>query len=160
MSEDKTYTVDEAHRKFAIKTNGRIWELLEKGDRNQSEDDELLYAAFASCYHWSKVGTGVHQQRAEYLVAKAYISLGIPEQALRHATRCIQLTDQYQGEMKDFDIAYAHECLSRAYAMNGKPTEAKQHYTKAKAEGEQIRGSEDRKIFDADMTNGPWFGLV
>jgi organic hydroperoxide reductase OsmC/OhrA len=93
----------ELHKEFAIKSNGRIWALLERQERSQLEDDELLYAAYASCYHWLQAGTGVHQQRGEYLVSKAQVSLGHPTEALRHARRSMALTEQHRAEMKDFD---------------------------------------------------------
>ena len=57
MSEEKKYTKKEAHREFAIKTNHRVWELLEKNDRSPDEDEEMLQAAMTSFYHWKQVGT-------------------------------------------------------------------------------------------------------
>lgn len=150
----------EAHREFAIKSNGRIWTLLVKADRCQLEDDELLYAAYASCYHWLQAGAGVHQQRGEYLIAKAHISLGHPSEALRHARRCLALTEEHRAEMKDFDLAYAYECLARAQALNGDVEEAGENFARARALGDEIKGAEDKKIFDGDMDGGDWFGLM
>lgn len=34
MSEDKTYSLQEAHLHFARTLNGEVWGLLEKGDRS------------------------------------------------------------------------------------------------------------------------------
>jgi len=149
----------EAHREFAIKSNGRIWALLEKQDRSQLENDELLYAAYASCYHWLQAGTGVHQQRGEYLISKAHVSLGQASEALRHARRCLALTEQHREVMKDFDLAYAYECLARAHALHGDLDEAATHYRRARELGDQIKGSEDKKIFDGDIAGGNWYGL-
>jgi tetratricopeptide (TPR) repeat protein len=159
MTEEKKFTLTEAHKEFAKKTNGRIWKLLDQENRSQVENDELLYAAYASCYHWLKVGTGVHQQRGEYLIAKVYVSLNVPEQALHHAKRCLALTEQHQDEMKDFDIAFAYECVARAYAMNGDEAEAIKYYELAKKAGNEIKNAEDKKIFDNDLAGGNWFGI-
>ncbi|MDZ4720521.1 MAG: hypothetical protein SH847_18860 [Roseiflexaceae bacterium] len=112
-------TLAEMHRTFARNTNSRVWQLLEAPHRSAREDDELLYAAYASCYHWLQVGTRVHQQRGEYLIARAYMSLNNAVQALDHATTCLQLTEQCQAEMQDFDRAFAYEIYARAAAMNG-----------------------------------------
>jgi hypothetical protein len=157
---EEDLTTNEMHREFAKRTNGRVWKLLEKEERTQLENDELLYAAYASCYHWFKVGTGVHQQRGEYLIAKVCISLGIPEQALHHAKRCLELTKQHQGEMADFDKAFAYECLARAYAMCGAKDEGLKYYQLAKEEGAKIQAPTDKEIFDSDLESGNWFGLV
>jgi hypothetical protein len=160
MVDDPKFTINEAHNVFARKTNGRVWELLDKKNRTQIEDDELLYASYASCYHWLKVGTGVHHQRGEYLISKVYMSLNMPQQALHHAQRCRQLTEQHRAEMKDFDIAFAYECLARAYVMNGDQETGLKFYELAKAEGEKINNTEDKEIFDKDLVGGNWFGMV
>ena len=159
MGQEEKLSLNEAHREFAKSTNGRVWELLEKEVRTQLENDELLYAAYASCYHWFKVGTGVHQQRGKYLIAKVYMSLGMPDQALHHATRCLELTEHHQREMKDFDIAYAYECLARAYAMSGAKDEGLRYYELAMEAGNKIQNPEDKQIFDSDLESGNWFGL-
>ena len=160
MSQEEKLTLNEAHREFAKRANARVWRLLEKKDRTQLENDELLYAAYASCYHWFKVGTGVHQQRGEYLIAKVYMSLDMPEQALQHAIRCLELSKEHQREMKDFDIAFAYECLARAYAMSGAKDEGLRYYELAIEAGNKIQEAEDKRIFDSDLESGNWFGLV
>ena len=160
MSQEEKLTLTEAHREFATSTNGRVWSLLEKKERTQLENDELLYTAYASCYHWFKVGTGVHQQRGEYLIAKVYISLGMPAQAVHHARRCLELTEHHQREMKDFDIAYAYECLARAYAMSGAKDEGLRYYELAVEAGNKIQEAEDKGIFASDLESGNWYGLV
>lgn len=160
MIDDPKVTINEAHTVFARKTNGRIWQLLDQENRTQIEDDELLYAAHASCYHWLQVGSGVHHQRGEYLISKVYVSLNMPQQALHHAQRCRQLTEQHSAEMKDFDTAFAYECLARAYAMNGDREAGLKYYELARAAGAKIVNTEDREIFDKDLAGGNWFGLV
>ncbi|MDH3675571.1 MAG: hypothetical protein OES12_08760 [Anaerolineae bacterium] len=160
MATEKQFTIGEAHKEFAKTTNGRIWELLAKENRTQLEDDELLYAAFASCYHWLKVGTGVHQQRGEYLISKVYVSLAVPQQALTHAKKCWELAEQHGDEMKDFDIAFAYECLARAYAMNGDVETGLRYYALAREAGEKIRDAADRGIFEKDLRGGNWFGMI
>ncbi len=119
MDETKTYTIDEAHQYFAKSINGRVWELLQKPDRSQSDKNELLYAAHACTYHWRFVGTAVHQQRGEWLIGHVHVVLGHANEALRHAERCFELTQSNKNTMQDFDLAYAFEGLARAHAMIG-----------------------------------------
>lgn len=160
MSREETFASKEIHREFAIRSNGRIWELLEKENRTPPENDELLYAAYASCFHWLYAGTAVNQQRGEYLIAKAYISLEMSEPALYHAHKCLALTQENPGEMQDFDIAYAYEVLARAYAMNKNTAAAQKYLALTQEAGQQIQAPKDKEIFDNDLKNGPWFGLV
>lgn len=77
MLDDKTFTLAEAHKHFAIKTNGEAWHLLEKPDRDSSDNELLLHLAHTSYYHWLQVGTGLHHQRAEWLLSHVYAEVGM-----------------------------------------------------------------------------------
>jgi len=158
VSEEK-HTAEEAHRLFAASLNGEVWGLLEKPDRSKAEDEAMVHAAHASCCHWLKVGTDVHHQRGEWLIAHVYSELGIGESALRHARRCQELTEQYAELMQDFDCAYAHECMARANAVAGNREEALRCMALAEEAGRAIEDEEDRKIFFGDLHSGNWSGL-
>jgi hypothetical protein len=159
-TEEKTYTIAEAHQEFAVQTNGRVWELLGKEDRSQQEDDEMLYAAYGSCYHWGKAGTGVNQQRGEYMIAKAYINLNNPVEAQRHANRVLQLTEAYKDELKDFDFAYAYEIMARSLAINRDMEGARKYHQMSREARDEIANAEDKKWFDGDFEGGDWFGVI
>lgn len=159
MSEVKTYTLDEAHKHFAISTNGLVWQLLEKKDRSKSDEGLMIHAAHTSCYHWLQVGTGLHHQRAQWLLSHVYAELGIATAALKHAKRCLALTEDYMELMQDFDIAYSHEALARANALSRNPQEAMMYIRKAEISGQAINGEEDRKTFLSDFNSGNWYGL-
>lgn len=159
MNETKTYTLDEAHKHFAKSINGRVWELLEKTDRSQAENHEMLYAAHACTYHWKFVGTAVHQQRGEWLISRVHVVLGHALEALRHAERCFELTKSNKELMKDFDIAYAFESLARAHAMIGDHKMAEEFLSLAEQAGSAIANEEDKSIFMRDFDGGNWYGL-
>ncbi|MBE0684673.1 MAG: hypothetical protein IH585_01600 [Anaerolineaceae bacterium] len=159
MSEIKTYTLNEAHKQFAITTNGLVWQLLEKKDRNKSDEELMIHAAHTSCYHWLQVGTGLHHQRAEWLLSHVYAEIGFSTAALKHAKRCQDLTEEYIELMQDFDIAYAHESLARANALSGKVDESMMYIRKAEMSGQAIAKDEDRNIFFTDFNGGNWYGI-
>ena len=160
MEEIKTYKVDEAHLYFAKSINGRVWELLQKPDRSQSENDEMLYAAHACTYHWQFAGTAMHQQRGEWLISRVHVALGHAKEALRHAERCLELTQANKNMMQDFDIAYAFECLARANALMGDHKIAEEFFELAQKAGNAIANEEDRSIFMGDFQSGKWYGLT
>jgi len=149
----------ETHRQFAIELNGRVWDLLAKADRSVQENEEMVHAAHASCLHWLKAGTALHHQRGEWLIAHVYAELGLAEPALRHAQRCQELTREHADQMADFDLAYAHEGLARAYAIAGQHEQAKEHLKLAKRAGQAIADKESKKIFLGDLHSGNWGGL-
>lgn len=131
MDESKMYTIEESHLFFAKTLNGKVWELLQKTGRSKSEDELMIHSAHASCYHWLQAGTGLHHQRAEWLIAHVYTELEIPDSSLRHATRCLELTNEFAGLMMDFDRAYAYEAIARANALVGNRDEALRYILRA-----------------------------
>lgn len=159
MSEEKRYTEAEAQRHFAGKFNGDVWGLLEKADRSKADDEMMVHAAHASCCHWLAVGTGVHHQRGEWIIARVYSELGIAEAALRHARRCQELTEEHADLMEDFDRAYALEGLARAHAVAGNHDEARAYLERAQKAGKGIADEESRKFFDGDLEGGNWYGI-
>lgn len=159
MEETKTLTLEEAHKHFAKSLNGRVWELLQKTSRTADEDDEMLHAAHACTYHWKFAGNAVHHQRGEWLISHVHVVLGHANEALRHAERCLEITQSNKELMEDFDIAYAFEGIARAQAMLGDEKIARQFYELAQQAGNAIVDSEDRSIFRGDFHGGDWFGL-
>ncbi len=159
MAEER-FTIQEAHQRFAKSFNGRVWELLDKLPRSLAEKDEMVLAAQASLYHWQRTGNPQNIQRGHWLLAHVYTALGEPVGAMKHATRCIELTKANLSEMKDFDIAYAFEGMARAYALLGDATHAKEYYDLALRVGQGIKDPEDKRIFMADFAKGEWFGVI
>lgn len=149
----------ETHRHFAKEINGEVWRLLETSDRTRLEDLRMVHAAHASCYHWLLVGSAVHQQRSEWLIARVYCELGLGESALYHANRCLELTNDFVEEMTDFDRAYAYEGMARAHAVANQQAEALHHRDLAQQAGLTIADDEDRGIFLKDLQGGNWHGL-
>jgi hypothetical protein len=158
-STERTYTETEAHRYFAQECNQRVWALVAKENRTPEEDAEMVDTAHASLFHWRYAGTGIHQQRGEWLISHTYALLGLGESALRHAERCLALTATYQAEMADFDIAYAYLGMARAHAILGHKTDAQKYLVLAEDAGRAIADEEDREIFTNDLISGNWYGL-
>ena len=159
MNETKTYTLEEAHLPFAKMLNGVVWKLLENPDRSPHDNELMLYAAHASCYHWLQAGTTVEHQRSEWLIAHVYTELGMADAALRHATRCLELTNESADLIKDFDSAYAYEGIARANALARNRDEALKYIQLAEESGQAISNDEDKSIFLGDFNGGNWHGL-
>ncbi len=159
MSDEKRFTEAEAQRHFAVKCNNQVWELLEKPDRTRQDNELMAYAAHASCYHWLQAGTGLHHQRGEWMIARVYTVLGNAPAALRHAARCLELTQEHADLMADFDVAFAYEGVARANAVAGNQDEALHYAQLAEKAGQAILDEEDRQIFLDDFYGGNWNGV-
>jgi hypothetical protein len=156
MSEDKRHTEAEAHRFFAIQFHGKTWDLLDRTERTQEEDELMVHTAHASSRHWLEVSTGLHHQRGEWMIARVYSVLWQAEAALRHADRCLALTKDYADLMEDFDRAFSYECVARANAIAGNRNEALTYIALAEEAGQAIAGEQDREYFFDDLNGGDW----
>jgi hypothetical protein len=159
VSDEKTYTVTQAHYYFATEFHSQTWDLLEKKDRSRFDDVRMLDYAHASLAHWRATGTAVRQQRGEWLISRVHAVLGEGVQALKHAQLCHELLEGNKDEMHDFDFAFAYEAIARAYAVNGEKTEAIRFVEKAQKAGEAIQEQEDRDVFFAEFHGGEWHGV-
>ncbi len=91
--------------------------------------------AHASRHHWEAVGTPVNLARGERLCPRVYAVLGRGEPALHHARRVLELCQEHG--IGDWDLAFAHEALARASAVDGD------------------RAARDRELLDADLRTIP-----
>jgi hypothetical protein len=75
------------HRRSAAASNNRAWDLSVQ-NRTTAEDREMLDAAHASAWHWSKVGTELNRMRATMLLSEVHSLLGYGPSALAYAKKC------------------------------------------------------------------------
>jgi hypothetical protein len=117
MTEQKTNVDNEIHKKLAIDLFNLTWDLIEKTDRNEIDDDKMVNAAHASCFHWGIVGTALNFARGQWQMSRVYSILGRPEPALFHAKKSLALC--LDNQLGDFDLGFAYEAMARAYAVHG-----------------------------------------
>jgi hypothetical protein len=159
MTEEKTYTISQAHYQFATDFSNQAWEYLERNGRSRMEDVRMLDLAHASLAHWRAVGGAVRQQRGEWLISRIHAVLGEGGPALKHAQLCFQLLEENKGEMDEADIAFSYEAIARAYAVNGDKRESLKFLEMARKAGEGIKNDKDRNIFFAEFNGGDWNGV-
>ncbi|MDA3812067.1 MAG: tetratricopeptide repeat protein [Spirochaetaceae bacterium] len=128
----------------------KVWDLLEKDNRTVDEDFEMIHAAHASCYHWGEVGTSLEVERGEWQISRVYSVLGRSYDAIFHAKRCYEICNE--DNIKDFDIAFAYEALSRAYGAAGDIEKREEYYQLAVEVGHKIDKKEDRVYFFSDLS--------
>jgi hypothetical protein len=139
----------ELHKKFAIDLFNLTWNLLDKKDRTQEEDDKMIHAAHASRFHWGEIGTPLEFERGEWQISRVYSVLERSEPALYHAKRCLEICKK--NNIGDFDIAFAHEALARASAVAGLKTQYEENLELARKAGQQIKKDEDKNYFMSEL---------
>jgi hypothetical protein len=134
------------HKHFAIECNNRAWRLAEAPRRGDAEDREMLDAAHAAAFHWSKVGTELNAARAAMLLGHVHALLGHGDMALRYARSAFDFVTE--RESPAWEVAFAHAVLANASAAARDGTNHAAHYEQARALGAAL-DDDDRPIFDA-----------
>lgn len=151
------------HRWFGVELNNGVWDTIASevvGEDSPVEArEDLLYAAYASAYHWRQAGTVANQARGEHLIARAAVLVGLPARSLEHARRCLELVEGNPADMEDWDLAFALEALARAEAASGRVEAARQTLLKAETAAGAVVDDDDREVVAAELQRGPWFGL-
>lgn len=142
---DPTSLLDAAaHRRLGVNLFNHVWTLLEAPRRSEDETFEMIHAAHASLWHWSRPGVGeaVNIARGEWQVSRVYAAAGRAEAAMVHGLRCLALCERHG--IGDFDLAFAHEAIARAASLAGDSSLRDTHLQRARACAEAIADAEDR----------------
>jgi hypothetical protein len=143
MAESRT-GVGVDHRQLGVDLYNHTWTLLEKENRTRADDDELLSAAHASAYHWSRAGAGPeHAARSQWQISRVNAVLGRSAAAVYHAERCLEHCTE--NGIGDWDLASAYEALARAHRVAGNETEYRRNLELGRAALVQIADEEDRE---------------
>jgi hypothetical protein len=132
-------------RRLGVDLFNEVWRLME----TREDDDRMLHAAHASRFHWGEAPECKPENlaRGEWQVSRVYAVLGLPEPALRHARRCLEVCEAHG--LVDWDLAYAYEAISRANATAGDAGEAAAY--KRLAGKVPIADDEDREHLAGDL---------
>jgi hypothetical protein len=135
----------EFHRKTAATCFNRTWDLLEMKNRSRDDDQEMLYLAHASRYHWGLVGAPRNLAVGEWQVSRVYADLWEPGLALRFAKA--SLATCRKNDIADV-IHTANEAVARAYAVAKDYDKAREYLDRARQQLRKLKlDSEDRKIY-------------
>jgi DNA-binding transcriptional MerR regulator len=146
-----------AHRRLGVDLFNYTWTLIEKADRTPEETDEMIHAAHASRFHWSRAGTTVNLGRGEWQIARVYCVLGRAEPALWHAGRCLAYAEAAAtaGETEAWDLPSAYEAMARANAVAGDIATATSWRDRAREALAAISEADDREIIEGDLATLP-----
>ena len=149
MSTEHKSTEQELHRKYAVDLFNLVWDLLDKDERTEVEDERMLHAAHASRFHWGEIGTPLQFERGEWQISRVYAVLNRPQAAIHHAQRCLDICTANQ--IGDFDIAFAYEALARTYAIAGGSEKSQEYVRLAGQAAEQIESEDNRDYFLSEL---------
>jgi hypothetical protein len=141
------------HRTIGVETYNRCWDLLERDDRSQDDDFELLALAFTSRYHWSFAGGPEQWTVSDWMVSRAAADIGEGSLALAFALRANSAAQEFDAP--DWLIASTAEGLARAYAAFGNEVARDEWIVTALSLVEAIADDEDRDLIASQLASVP-----
>jgi hypothetical protein len=141
-----------AHRRLGVDLFNHVWTLIEKADRVPAETDEMIHAAHASRYHWSKAGSTVNPAERAAIAWRLPV-LRRAEPAVWHAGQPpgLRRGGDRRGRGRDWDLAAAREGMARAAAVAGDEAVAIRWRDLAREALTTIADPADRELIEGDL---------
>jgi hypothetical protein len=140
------------HRRFAAAGNNRAWDLSVQ-TRNAAEDEEMLNAAHASAWHWTKVGSELNRMRARMLLAEVHALLGFGQSALAYAEEMRAYFLAVQSP--EWEVAFVHVVHAHAASTAGDTEKHQASYSLAVAALETVSNEKERGIVASTFSHVP-----
>jgi hypothetical protein len=144
------------HRRLGAELFNHVWRLLEQDQRSADEDDEMIHAAHASRWHWSRTGADDLNQRlavGEWQCSRVYAVLGRGEPALFHARRCLERVER--GGVEAWAVASAYEAMARALSVSGDRDASDEWRQRARRAADALEDEEEREVIEGDLATLP-----
>lgn len=142
-----------AERALAVELFNHAWALLDKEDRTEADQEQVIHCAHASAWHWSRVGTSENRAVSEWQVSRVYSTVGRAEPAVHHARLCLAFAETVPDAA--WVRASAYEGLARAYAVAGQSKIALDWRERAVAALEGIDDPQERAVVEQDIATLP-----
>ncbi len=139
---DNVNAREQIRREVAADLFMDVWAMFEI-DRTPEEDDKLLSAAHAYCYHWGEIGTQFDIARANWLLSRTYIELDRPQEGLLYAEKCLKIAQS--NDVGEFALACAYEAMARAASSIGNVETAQEWVSKVENIAERMSDADERE---------------
>lgn len=142
------------HRKLSADSFNRTWELLEKKDRTEEENERMISLAHASLAHWRMREDCTDQNLSigYWQISRVYAVLEDGENAKRYGELCLAVSETEPP----FYLGYAHEALARAALVQKNRAAFDQHLAEARTQAALVTDPEERKLLEDDLAGLSW----
>ena len=118
---DPAFDVAMAHKFFSANCFNEAWELMQKRERTQHDDEQMLLLAYASMWHWTQRPhcTPTKKSIGYWQLSRINTILGRADESRRYAL----LSLEHTSEEEPFFVGYAYEALARSSRCNNRDVE-------------------------------------
>ncbi len=149
VPKEPSFDPAEAHRWFSTRCFNRAWERIDRPQRTDDENEEMIRLAHASLWHWTEradcrdrhIATGYWQ------LSRVYALVGEVQNARKYG----RLSLDNAPPDEPFFVGYAYEALARAELLAGNRDEAERYVAQAHRQAELIADSEAKQLLIDDL---------
>ena len=141
--------MDHDHRALAVETFNETWTLLDRPDRTDADDLDMVALTLTSRYHWRRAGDARNHAMSDWQASRVLASVGDADLARAFADSAIDLCAEH--ELDAFMTGFAEEALARALLVGGDTDGARQVIGRARHLEAAIEDADDRAVLAADL---------
>lgn len=147
-----------AHRYFSAACFDQAWTLMEKPDRTEEENEEMIRLSLASLWHWTQREDCTDQNLSVgcWQTSRICAILGQSRNARRYGR--ISLEAARKGRVPPFYVAYAFEALARAECIAGNQQKMNEYLADAHRYAESVEDDKEKQMLRDDLTAIPEAG--
>ncbi len=149
MADKADFDVVTVHKHFSADCFNKAWELIDKPQRTDEENEKMVLLSQASLFHWVQRDdcTNQHKSIGYWQASRVHSLIKQSEAARNYGELCLK----YSDGLEPFFLGYAYEALARAELMAGNPYKMTEYLNQAKAEAEKVTDAESKKMLMDDL---------
>ncbi len=149
MADKLQFDLTAAHKFFSADNFNKTWEYIEKKDRSQEDDLNMLQMAIASLWHWSQREDANTQNLSVgcWQVSRVFSLIGQPDNARMYGL----LSLKHAETLEPFYKGHAYESLARAEMLADNRVVMKHYLEKAREMAAQVTDEEDQGLLLKDL---------
>ncbi len=151
MADKLQFDLTAAHKFFSADNFNKTWDYIEKKDRSQEDDLNMVHTAFASLWHWSQREdvSAKNLSVGYWQVSRVFSLIRQPDNARMYGL----LSLKHAESLDPFFKSYAFESLARAEMLAGNRVVMKHYLEKAREMLEQVSDEEDKGMLLKDLAS-------
>lgn len=153
--EQQSLDEQQAHRTFSTEAFNRTWQLIQKPDRDPGDDAEMIHMAHASRWHWGHRDDvqPVNLAVSAWQLSRVYAVTRDASQARKYGEESRVICSEY--DLAPFFVAYAHEALARAAALEEDWESRDRNVEIARSAAGHVDDEGERRLLLTDLHNIP-----
>jgi hypothetical protein len=151
MADTPDFDVAAAHKHFSVECFNKAWELMDKVERTDNDNEEMIRLSLASHWHWTQREdcNETNLSIGYWQTSRVYAMLAQGDNARSYAERCLAVS-QGEGILPVY-LGYAYEALARAESVAGDRGKMEKYLGEARRVAETMPNPEAKQRLLDDL---------